>query len=281
MDVFDQIASKLDNYAVVAIQKDEPNVEEWAKWHLDVCGFTHVFLFNDQDDPVPLPSCLDKKVVQKSAPYETAITIPKQFFCYNFFLKALSKDFRAVLFIDLDEYLNLHGVKIDKWLADQPQAICHAFNWVFFGSRADEIDESRPLHTFRWRAREANKHVKLLVDLKLLRINNQISSVFLNPHCLHDMCTKQILPSANVLNHEFTGPYAFEEIDSSKYAYIAHYYARSKEQFQKKIFRGRVDAFSTSSCQYYKREDEMWAERARCDLNEVYDEEMSKAMEKL
>lgn len=24
---------------VVAIQKDEANLDEWAKWHLDVCGF--------------------------------------------------------------------------------------------------------------------------------------------------------------------------------------------------------------------------------------------------
>lgn len=95
------------------------------------------------------------------------------------------------------------------------------------------------------------------------------------------MCTRQIIPSANVLSHEFIGPYSFEPIDPSKQPYVAHFYARSKEQFEKKICRGRCDAFSTAPCQYYKRENEMWAERARCDLNEVYDEEMSKAMEKL
>lgn len=49
MDKFDELESKLSRYAVVAIQKDEPNVEEWAKWHLDVCGFSSIILFIDDD----------------------------------------------------------------------------------------------------------------------------------------------------------------------------------------------------------------------------------------
>lgn len=52
---------------VVAVQRDEANLDEWAKWHLDVCGFTKIVLYNDQCSEHVFPESLDSRITQLPA----------------------------------------------------------------------------------------------------------------------------------------------------------------------------------------------------------------------
>lgn len=97
----------------------------------------------------------------------------------------MSKDFDAALFIDLDEYLNLHGKTIEEHMWATGQCITRSFNWVYFGSKVVGNFPSDSLaKRFKYRALVPNKHVKMLLDLRLSRLNPHLKLVFVNPHCI-------------------------------------------------------------------------------------------------
>lgn len=48
---------------VVAVQRDEANIEEWCRWHLDVCKFSNVVLFNDRCPEQKLPDSIASRVI--------------------------------------------------------------------------------------------------------------------------------------------------------------------------------------------------------------------------
>lgn len=56
-------AQRLFRSCVVAIQKDETNLDEWAKWHLDVCGFWKIVLFNDGCSEHVFPPGIHERVI--------------------------------------------------------------------------------------------------------------------------------------------------------------------------------------------------------------------------
>ena len=102
------------------------------------------------------------------------------------------------LFIDLDEYLNLHGETIEHYTWRNGQALVRAFNWVYYGSKvAGEWPKDSLLKRFRHRAASPNKHVKIMLDLRVARLNPQLQLLFCNPHCLHSIKCKCIVPAVD------------------------------------------------------------------------------------
>lgn len=48
----------------VLVQKNETNLDEWARWHLDVCGFSKVAVFNNECEPHKFPADLEDRILQ-------------------------------------------------------------------------------------------------------------------------------------------------------------------------------------------------------------------------
>lgn len=96
----------------VIVQKEEANLEEWTRWHLRVCGFDAVVMFCDGKKP-ELPDDVARNVVLVDAPSGAQAV---QFASYNAFMLDFSARFSAAMFIDADEYLNLHGAAVGEWL---------------------------------------------------------------------------------------------------------------------------------------------------------------------
>lgn len=119
--------------------------------------------------------------------------------CYNWFLQTLSSRFDMALFIDLDEHLVLHGKTIEQHVWERGNVLAEAFNWVYFGSKTmGEWPADSLVKRFRHRAALPNKHVKVLLDLRMMRARPDLQLVFCNPHCVHSAKWQCIVPAADV-----------------------------------------------------------------------------------
>ena len=256
---------------VVAIQKNETNLIEWSKWHLDICGFSNIFLYNHECGPYEY---LDKRVIQyqvfghgKSAP---------QFKVYNDFVKSYSKDFDYALFIDADEYLNLHGLTIDQIIEQQfdQNTYVVGFNWIMYGSKTDNPDDILScIKRFKFRNKTFEKEQKILVDFK--RINSYGFSVdFINPHVLRCRNPFGLVNTKLQTGEVAKGPLLQIEGDPLILPYIAHYYCRTKDEFAHKIQRGRADCSEKSQYQYFNNVDFMWKQFNKYNGDLVYDDEI-------
>lgn len=79
----------------------------------------------------------------------------------------------------------------------------------------------------------------------------------------------------------FVGPYYGKTDDPSKVPYIAHFYAKTEEEFNEKINKGRCDAIASSRHQYFLNKEELIEHRRNADINEVNDMELHDKLEKL
>lgn len=151
---------------------------------------------------------------------------------------------------------------------------------MYYGSKVvGDFPATSLAKRFKYRAARPNKHVKLLVDLRVMRLNlPKIKPFFVNPHCLHSLQCQCIVPAIDVFHREFCGPYNIVDFRPSEQPYVAHYYCKTKDEFAKKIARGKCDALPDSDQQYYRQEAHMWDEFEKCDKNEVYDDEIARAL---
>lgn len=253
---------------VVAIERDEPNVGEWLRWHLLVCGFDRAVLFEDGGF-AGIPPELEHRVCQlsvKDVPEWFQPAMARQFRCYNWYLDKMSGGDKAVAFLDLDEYLVLHGRKAGQLFPNPQGAATLAFNWVFFGSRLSDGPADSLVKRFRRRANETDKHVKVMLDLEAYRKSwQEILPVFCNPHVVHSAAQRRMIPSTAPDWEVVTGPYNEKGYDPSVWPYVAHFWAKTREEFDEKVSRGRPDHDERSPEQYYRQRAEMERLRAERD----------------
>lgn len=84
----------------------------------------------------------------------------------------------------------------------------------------------------------------------------KLKPFFANPHCIfnydvnavHDTA---IIQSMSPSGKAFIGPYNDDLDDPCNVPYIAHFYAKTEEEFEEKVSRGRCDAFARSRSQYF------------------------------
>lgn len=89
---------------------------------------------------------------------------------------------------------------------------------------------------------------------------------FINPHLVG---YPHAIPHYTTDRRLVAGPYN-ENPDVSK-GYIAHFYSRTKDEFEAKISRGRPDCPKNSDFQYHKNVESMWKEYEKCRMPEVND----------
>jgi hypothetical protein len=203
--------------------KDEAlYLKEWLDFHI-MQGFDHFFLCNNNSTDhyryVLQPYLQAGQVtlfdIQDLAPQKKAYEYAMEHF------KPLTK---WLAFIDIDEFLHCrNGRSLSDNLSDYQDNI--AVHWMFFGSNGRDSYSSDPVTSRFTRRGKVDKHVKTIV--------REGNSKFRTPH-------------------NFSGPRTVDEnnilIDSPYPAHgtcekfgIAHYGCKSKEEYQWKMAKGRVD----------------------------------------
>lgn len=265
---------------LVAIQYEEKNLDEWARWHLDICKFDKIVLYNDRCEEHEFPEDLASRVIQRKALDELP-NMGRQLVCYNDFLRKDITNYDIAMFLDLDEYLNLHDEDVEQFIWRKGQALVYGFNWVMFGSKIlGTWPENSLAKRFRHRASRPDKHLKIVVDMRVLRLNIKLMPAFLNPHCLHSLAYKQIIPALAQDGTLVASPYAQTSMSPEDMPYVAHYYVKTEEEFKEKIARGRPDHPEAGAEQYFRQEEKMWETRREYDRSEVYDDEIASKLSK-
>jgi Glycosyl transferase family 2 len=228
--------------AIVCIAKNEDlYLDEWVNYHLKL-GFDRIFVYmnnwrtNYHNDKVTLIE-FDGKESQLPA--------------YNsFIIKNDEYDWTA--FIDVDEFIVLKKHKrIKEFLSDYSQHDSICMSWVLFGSNNlsfDKNGDKSVLRRFTKRQKGINNHVKVFV-----KKNKTVK--FLDPHHVS-------LPWVDTNHQKGTGPLNLKPV--TDVIQLNHYFTKTKEEFLKKIERGRADLDTASS-------NRTLSDFTKHDLNEIED----------
>lgn len=211
---------------------EELYIDEWLQHHFGL-GFNHVYVYDNSDEGT-LETFSRKNV--------TVIHFPgplKQVPAYNHFLENYGKKHDWCAFIDVDEFfvLKKHAT-IQEYLLEESRglstaaaAACIGVNWVLFGSDGHEKYEPRPVME-RFTKGELNQHIKSIVNLKTRK-----PPKFQNCHSPYN--TPITVHTPNGTTHVWNTP--FNPDGDNSIIQLNHYFCKSREEFEKKIERGRAD----------------------------------------
>ncbi|MBQ6297483.1 MAG: glycosyltransferase family 2 protein [Selenomonadaceae bacterium] len=261
----------LHDLAVVAILKNEGHyLKEWLDYHL-LAGVDHFYLY-DNDSPDNQAEIAKPYVEAGLVDYFSAPGKVMQMPVYNKAIKRFKFLNRYMAFIDGDEFIypKWHeggGIVelVDEILSQVPNAAGLAINWQCFGSNGQEkADYSRGvLERFTCRAPSdwqllnisiGNQHVKTIANPRKIKI-------FFNPHFGIYFETKfPVNENGNIVQGAFNNPVTAQKI------VINHYYVKSREEYAKKVDRGRANTLMK------RRLEDFYLH----DRNEVFDDSILK-----
>ena len=234
----------------IAAEFEKPYWREWAEWHHNL-GFDDIWIITNDwnlDDPIPdyvKTYRRDGKVIQLKS--------------YNEWMLNHRKEYEWALVCDIDEFLYM-PVDLGKWLNDR-QAVCSlGIPWIHFGDGGKDTPTSGSvIERFTKCEGVYNRHVKVLVNLRMLNAANSI--FFVNPHfaCVGGIGGQNALwlPWLDIFSKPMNGPYnAFEgkELDPTR-PFIAHFYTKTMTEWRQR----RGPAHMRADCHEYVTED--WFER--------------------
>jgi hypothetical protein len=211
---------------VVAVLKDEAkNLREWLEFHRAV-GVEHFYLYDNGSTDGTKVICEQYDDITYS--YNTMDMC--QMSCYFNALTAYRDQAKWMAFIDLDEFLFAPKGNLKERLKDYEQFPGIAVNEVFYGSNGHE---TRPaggvLLNYTKRRKEVDKHVK-----SICQPHATLCSAF-NPHSF--IYTQGTAVNEN--KQPCGGP--FNEPATADVFRINHYWVKSKEEYERKLTRGRAD----------------------------------------
>jgi hypothetical protein len=211
--------------ALVCISKNEDEyIQEWIDYHVKL-GFDKIFIYQNN---WRCEFINNEKVVKLILDGEN-----KQRKAYNDFIRSYKKEYDWAAFFDVDEFLVLKKHEnIHHFIKDYNEFNSISINWVLFGDNGiSKINEEKSvLKRFTKRQIKINEHVKSIVKLS----NNFRMNV-------HSPTIRSCSPEREII----LGP--FNPKGSDKIAQLNHYFCKTKEEFLKKINRGRAD---TSQIRY-------------------------------
>ena len=229
--------------AVAAIVKDEaPYIKEWLDYHV-MAGVDHFYVF-DNDSSDELKAVLEPYIDAEVVEYAPIAGKCAQILVYNEVVEKHKFDCRYIAFIDADEFIQPRGDKtikdvLHEVLNDDSEAVGLTINWHMFGSGGqDNADlEIGVLERFLYRTpddfgsdkNEGNAHVKTIANprgVELITIPH--FAMYFNGMTAVDENGKVVLGAVNAAVPD-------------KKIVINHYYTKSKEEFIKKMERGRAD----------------------------------------
>jgi hypothetical protein len=217
--------------ALVCIAKNEDNyIQEWVSYHKKI-GFDDVFVYqNNWRCLVDTPNLIKIEFDGDT----------KQIEAYNHFIQNYKHIYEWAAFFDVDEFLVLkkHG-NVKDFIEDYFEYSAVAINWFIFGCNGHEmvIDGNyNVLERFTMRQANINPHIKCIVNIRKEDIFMKIH----DPDCSWVDTSGKI--NYGYLNHE----------GNDEIAQINHYFTKTKEEFIKKVDRGRADEdFKRSIDEFY------------------------------
>jgi len=208
--------------AICAVAKYEDYyLEEWLDYNYKL-GFDHIFLFqNDWRTNLERPFLTKKIWDGKSI----------QLKVYNNFLKN-NTEYDWIALIDCDEFIVLkkHN-NIQTFIEEfKEKTNVIALNWYMYGSLGLEKRQGNSLiKMFKMRDEQPNHHIKVIANKC---VNKKSGPIMDLPH----NTTKK---SMDTNGKFFNGPYNPD--GPTDIAYINHYYYKTKEDWDLRCIRGRVD----------------------------------------
>ena len=214
--------------SVVAVMKDEyKNLAEWLDFHRAV-GVEHFYLYDNNSSDGTIRYLYEKNF--SDVAYFSTDMDMCQMACYYNALTAFRDQSKWMAFIDLDEFLFAPKGDLKKRLQDFEAYPGVAVNEVFFGSNGHE---TRPaggvLINYTKRSEAPDKHIKSIVQPAHTLCPAG------NPHSFYYTAGQPV----NEKKQPCLGP--FNEPGSVDLFRINHYWVKSKEEYEKKLTRGRAD----------------------------------------
>ena len=233
----------IHDLAVVAILKCEaPYLKEWLDYHL-AAGVDHFYIY-DNDSPDNQAEVAKPYVEAGLVDYIPAPGKVMQMQTYNDAVKNFKFQCRYMAFIDGDEFIypTYRGGAIietvDEILSRNPNAAGLAVNWHCFGSNNLETADynSGVLERFTRRAKSdwtpdgmGNAHVKTIANPR------KISHMTIPHFAFYFEGTQAVNENGKAVSSAFNNPVTAEKI------VINHYSLKSREEYIKKVSRGRAD----------------------------------------
>ena len=254
----------LYDLSVVAIMKNEaPYVKEWLDYHL-AAGVNHFYIYDHESTDN------FKEVLQ---PYINAGIVTYTFYpgeCRQMeaYIDAVHRFrffSRYMAWIDADEFIFPQNNKsvvevVDEILNDKLQSGGLGINWRTFGSNfLETADYSKGvLERFTRRAENDSETIKSLANPRKVK-------VFMQPHApIYFEGCFAINENGGVVPLVTNKPPTVNKI------VVNHYYTKSKEEYLRKIQRGRVDILdNTYNTKTFENRD----------YNEVFDDSILKYRE--
>jgi hypothetical protein len=204
---------------LVCIAKNEDYyIEEWIDYHKKI-GVDNIFIYQNDWR-------FDKNIdgVYKIEFHGQT----KQVEAYNHFIQNYHNIYDWGLFIDVDEFIVLKKHKnIKELISDYAEYNGIAINWYLFGDNNLNFVEGdySVVKRFTKREKNVNQHIKTLLKLN--------SGIKMNVHSPNVLIVDS---NYNIVNGPFNigGPTDVVQIN--------HYFVKTKDEFIKKINRGRADS---------------------------------------
>jgi hypothetical protein len=219
--------------------RDEPNIAEWVAHHL-LLGFDKIHIF-DHKSVIPITQKLgtsfnNRVTVERVENNEVNIKL-------NLITRAVNNATKMkaswMLYLDADEFLALNKINnIKELLTMFDFADALSINWLMFGTSGHKTQPSGLLtENFIRSDKVLNSHVKTFVRPVAVKfpISNPHFYKIINP-ARNFAATGNIMPRGPFNN--------VVKIFINTYAYIAHYYMQSEEEYCRRKGRKMDDGSS-------------------------------------
>ena len=233
---------------ICAIAKDENfYIDEWIRYHLKL-GVDQICIFQNN--------------WRYSGPFTENFHVHwyaqdgevQQLNAYNRFLHNTNLSIQELdwcAFVDVDEYICVRDVSrsFQDILEEFQTYPSLTINWRLFGSSRLSWDGSRDVVT-RFTKCEAvlNKHIKQVVNLKMMRENGMLSKAhFVNPHYGN-------WAAVNLQKNAVIGPFNTQQLDQVQPIELNHYVVKTWDECLAKCSRGRADASCKRNAEEFFRE---------------------------
>lgn len=236
----DSCPLKKINIAATLIVKNEAKyLREWIEYHR-IIGIEHFFIY-DNESTDGLRSFLEPYIKKGIVTYAYVSGSKKQMPCYEDSTIRNRKRVKWMAFLDADEYINIHtGKSLSDFLESYDKFSGIGINWICFDSNDHE---STPQKGF-----VISNYTRCYLNPDDYIPNRHIKSIVKTNHirCFHSPHAPELKKS--FCKNHYLVTEDFEKIsgmlttkNSTNKIQINHYFSKSKEEYVKKISRGRAD----------------------------------------
>lgn len=239
---FNNIQKDSFNIISVLIVKNEAQyLKEWIEYHR-IIGIEH-FVIYDNESTDNTRDLLNEYIQKGIVSYTLVKGAKQQMNCYEDAIARYRKITKWMSFTDVDEFIYMHNSNsLSEFLENYRNSAGIGINWNMFDSNEHETRPNQGFVISNFTRcllhkddLSENRHIKTIVNPKLIHH-------FSNPH-LPTVKFPQSLFKRNsiVTENQEKISIPLTKANSTSKIQINHYFSKSKEEYIKKISRGRAD----------------------------------------